>query len=115
VQLWPNRRTRNSAFKGTLVLGRIQPTVMADPRVIHQENSAATLEGCNIVHSIKPSGVPVVCEPDSPGLSPTSEALARAGETAGALSHNDEVPESADRVRVVGELGRIWCIPSKRL
>jgi hypothetical protein len=81
---------------------RIQPTGMAHARVVLPDNSAATFERCDICHSIKHCSLPLIRKPHPPGVPTTSEALARAGETAGALSHNDEVPESADRVRVVG-------------
>src|ERR1700733_568862 len=61
-----------AAFKGAVVMGRIQPTGMAHPPVVLGENSAATLERCDISHSIKPTSVPVVCEPYSPRLPPAS-------------------------------------------
>ena len=41
------------------------------------------VECCDICDSIQHRSIPVVCEPDSPGLSTASEALAGAGRIGG--------------------------------
>src|ERR1700730_16560703 len=64
--------------KELALLGRIQPRRLT-PRVVLTENSASTLECCDIRHSIKHRSVPLVGEPDSRRLPTTSEALAGAG------------------------------------
>jgi hypothetical protein len=70
-----------SACKGTIVMGRIQPTCVAHPRVVLPENSTIAHERFDIDHSILHMSVPLVREPDSPRLLPTSPAVAGAGGT----------------------------------
>jgi hypothetical protein len=60
-------------------MGRIQPTSLAYATVVLPDNSAATLERCDICHSIKPKGIPLVRESDSPRILPPSPALAGLG------------------------------------
>ncbi len=79
-----------SSTQGTLVMGRIQSISLAHPRIVLAENSAATFERCDICHSIKNGNLPMVCEPDSPGLPTTSEALGGAGGVG--HSYSSEVP-----------------------
>ena len=66
-------------------MGRIQPTSLAQSRVVFSRQFNRLSRTMTICHSINDRSVPVVREPDSPELPPAPEALAGA-ETSAEIS-----------------------------
>ena len=65
----------STARGGVLCMGRVEATELVYERSVFETNPAAARRCVNLGDSVKDWGIPLVREPDSPGLPPASEAL----------------------------------------